>query len=231
MTVPSWNALFRDHLNAAYECPHARTSPPDSSGTDFGPRAEGSCDGAARAGAFLANAGGSDRGAVDAGGSVRIGVPLDGAGYGRDLPTSALLSSASPSDSTGTGSGPRAHGSGAGADNAGGSGVGDCTAVSSHGVAGIAASSVSAPGPDLLCRLAGFLARLIAPGSELVSAPDLPGLLAAALTRLLSLESLATGPPPQPAVAAQALGSVVAGAPTPREASEAATRRWLLGLS
>ena len=177
-------------------------SPPDSSGAISGPRAEGLDDGAARAGAFLANAGGSNGGAVDVSGSVRIVVPLDGAGYGRDPPSSALLSSRSSSDPSGAGSGPWADGSGAGADNAGGSDVGDGAAVSSHGVAGIAASSVSAPEPDLPSRIAGYLARLFAPGSDLVSAPDLPGLLAAALTRLLSLESLVTGPPAPPAVPA-----------------------------
>ena len=74
-TVPSGNALFRDHLNTEYECPYAPASPPDSSGAISGPCTGGSGDGAARAGAFLANANGSDGGAVDENGSVRVGVP------------------------------------------------------------------------------------------------------------------------------------------------------------
>ena len=132
---------------------------------------------------------------------------------------------ASHSSSSGADSGPRAGGLDEGADNAVGSDDDDDAAVGSHVDAGNAASSVSAPAPDLQTLLAGLLARVVAPGSALVSAPGLPGLLAAFLARLIALESLVASLPPQPAVASQALGAGAAVATTPSASLQAATPR------
>lgn len=91
-----------------------------------------------------------------------------------------------------------------------------------------AASSTSAPAPDLPSLLAGLRARMLAPDSSLASAPDLPGLLVAILAilaHLLASGSSIAGPLTLSAAAAHALGAGAAGAATPGAASAPATSR------
>ena len=114
-------------------------------------------------------------------------------------------------------------GSDEGTGNADGSDDDDGAAVGSHDGADNAASSVSAPAPDLPSPLEGSVARVLASGCASISAPDLSGLLTAVLARLIALEPPVASLPPQPAVDAQALGAGAAGATAPCEASEAAT--------
>ena len=146
--------------------------------------------------------GGSDDGTDDAVGPHEDADNATGSDATGDAFDSSGADSGPGADGSDEGAG-HADGSDEGADPAGGSDDDVVVAeVGLHTSADITAPSVSAPAPDLPSPLVGFLARVLAPGSELVSALDLPGLLAAVLARLIALEPHVSSLPPQPAVAA-----------------------------